>query len=219
MIIWIVGTPRSGSTFLTEYIGQYCQAIYNEPFNTHPILEPNNWKFPQANRIVFKYCVNWINTDYILKKWPDSHFVHIWRNPNDVIYSMCVPKENSYPPRTLYQNGLKSLPQAVKRWFIQIIGCTSIQNKTSNYTEVKYEEIPQLTKLAGIELNKPLNFVNRNINPTLDWNSLPKFVQDFKEKVQINLSEAVKEYGFLPNLNLETYHKMKNNKDLLANKQ
>src|SRR4051812_31920204 len=102
-MIWVIGSPRSGTTFATDFIGKHTDKVYNEPWSTYPIETPRLWRFPEkAKTITFKYCENWRNLHVLMHHYPDSHWVHIWRDPDNVVYSMAYPKEDSYPPRNLY---------------------------------------------------------------------------------------------------------------------
>src|ERR1043166_2829977 len=98
---WILGSPRSGTSFVTEYIGKYTDEKYNEPWKSHPLESPRSWQFPKADKIVFKYCENWRNLHILTNRYPDSVYVHVYRDPDNVVDSMANPREDSWPPRNL----------------------------------------------------------------------------------------------------------------------
>lgn len=171
--VWVIGSPRSGTTYVTDYLGKYADKVYNEPWDTHPLANPNTWVFPENKKIVFKYCENWRNLAVLLK-YPNSLFVHVWRDPNNVVYSMAYPKAGSYPPRNLYSeyNGSTRLWHCMERWYSNMVNCLSVFNVVKRYVEVRYENIRQeLSQLT--DLSKPLDFRDRNIQARLDWEAHP----------------------------------------------
>lgn len=181
-MIWILGSPRSGTTFLTDYIGNYVDNMYNEPWKSHPLETPRTWTFPpQSKKIVFKYCENWRNIHILSNKYPDSLYVNVWRDPDNVVYSMAYPKEDSYPPRNLY--GEHDTDQRVRlcmqRWFSNSMHCLSLYNiLPKQYVEIQYENIkPGLRKLgemAGIDFNvENTGWKNRNVEAKLNWELNP----------------------------------------------
>jgi Sulfotransferase family len=194
--IWIIGCPRSGTTFLTDYIGQYVNHKYNEPWDTHPINNPYIWKLPEES-FVFKYCENWRNADYILKTWPDSIFVHIWRDPDNVINSMAYPKPDAYPPRDLYEsyNVIDRIALCINRWHENIINCLQLQKKYPNkYFEIQYERIVSGIEKLGLPTN--INFENRNVETNIDWSCnltakrIRNYIKDYNHEK--TLAEYVK---------------------------
>lgn len=180
MIIWIISSPRSGSTFLTDYIGKHIK-MYNEPWDTHPLNDPKSWHLPKEN-IVFKYCENWRNLITLKKEYPDSIWVHCWRNPDDVVYSMAYPKEGSYPPRDLYANyqGEHKLKLCMQRWYSNIVNCTKV-SVVAPYIEIKYEDmktgLDKLSKRINISFDQELDFQDRNIYPDINWDLHPQAKQ------------------------------------------
>ena len=181
-MIWLIGSPRSGSTFLCDFIGKHTDRTYNEPWDSHPIETPRTWVFPpKAKTITFKYCENWRNLHIISNKYPDSIYVHIWRDPDNVVNSMAFPKEGSYPPRNLY--GEHETDQRVRlcmqRWYSNSMHCLSLNNiMPKQYIEIQYENMKpglrQLGEMAGINFNlEELGFKNRNLQTNLNWELNP----------------------------------------------
>jgi hypothetical protein len=182
-LIWIIGSPRSGTTMLADFIGKHVDKMFNEPWGSHPIETPRLWKLPNDSEttIVFKYCENWRNLHVLMHHYPNSVWVHCWRNPDDVVYSMAYPKENSYPPRSLYKGyeGEEKLRLCMQRWYSNMMHSLSVHNVLPRqYTEIRYENMkPGLKKLgemSNIDFRlKDLPFETRNINPELDWDLNP----------------------------------------------
>ena len=181
MMVWIISSPRSGSSFLCDYIGKYTDKKYNEPFQTHPIETPRLWKFPDVDTIVFKYCENWRSIHVLTNLYPNSIYVHIWRNPNDVVYSMFNPKPDSIPPRNLYggYEGDDRLRLCMQRWYSNMMHCLSLYNIIpKQYIEIRYEHmelgLELLSKATDLKFNlDELGFKNRNIEPELNWDLNP----------------------------------------------
>jgi hypothetical protein len=175
--LFIIGSPRSGTTFVTNYIGKYTDKKYNEPWKSHPIETPRLWKFPQVDNIVFKYCENWKNVHVLLNHYPNSLYIHIWRNPDDVVYSMAYPKPDSFPQRNLYggHDEEDRLRLCIQRWYSNMMHCLSLYNIIPNkYVEVKYENavagLKQVEEKSGLKFDyDKFNFENKNIYPNLDW--------------------------------------------------
>jgi len=177
MFIWIVGSPRSGTTFLTNYIGKHTNYKYNEPWKTHPIETPRLWSFPKADTIVFKHCENWRNLHTLMNLYPNSVYVHVYRDPDNVVNSMAHPKENSNPPRNLYggYSGDDRIRICMQRWYSNMMHCLSIYNIIPHqYVEISYENMPiglkKLSEKTKIEFISKLDFDNRNDEIEMDWN-------------------------------------------------
>lgn len=203
--LFVIGSPRSGTTFITDYIGKYVDSKYNEPWKTHPIETPKLWTFPNVNNVVFKYCENWKNVHILLNNFPNSIYVHVWRNPDDVVYSMAYPKQNSYPPRNLYGEHEEKdrIRLCIERWYSNMIHCLSLYNIIPNkYVEINYENaMPGLQRLEGksglyFDYND-FGFKNKNTNPDLDWsnkpaNELRNLVREFNGNCLANWINEVK---------------------------
>ncbi len=182
-MIWIIGSPRSGTSFLTNFIGKHVDNMFNEPWGTHPIETPRLWKLPDdpETTIVFKYCENWRNLHVLMHHYPNSIWLHCWRNPDDVVYSMAYPKEDSWPPRNLYKGyeGEEKLRLCMQRWYSNMMHSLAVSNVLPNqYMEVRYEDMtPGLERLGeklGIQFKlDELGFETRNIEPELDWSLNP----------------------------------------------
>lgn len=198
---WIIGSPRSGTTYLTDLLGKNVDKYYNEPWNTHHLHKVETWKFPKNKTIVFKYCENWRNYHFIKNNFTNNTFIHVYRNPDDVVYSMAFPKENSYPPRDLYgeYEGMEKINLCMERWYNNMINCCEIDLIDKNYYEVRYENIEDDIKEIPIKIKENIKFENRNINPILPWkgkykelrnlivanknlNKISKIVNDYKQR-------------------------------------
>ncbi len=192
LTIWIIGSPRSGTTFLTDYIGRYTDKKYNEPWKTHHIDDARRWIFPEVNNIVFKYCENWRNLHILTNLYPNSIYVHVWRDPDNVVHSMAFPKKDSNPPRNLYAgyDGNERVRLCMQRWYSNMMHCLSIFNIIPRqYLEIRYEDpnpgLIQLSEATGLNMNlDSLGFSNRNIETDLDWrlNSVAQNLRDLVKK-------------------------------------
>lgn len=191
--IWVVGCPRSGTTFLTNYIGQYTERIYNEPWETYPLEDVESWQFPLCKNLVFKYCCNWKRVDKILKRFYPSKFIYMIRNPDDVVYSWMWPKEDSYPLRPFVEFGSLESKERFKNVIDQWAICAKnglefVENNKKLTKLIIYEniedEIEGLGKFIKLPLKKTnLIFRNRNLNPEqLEklhsfWNKFPEYLE------------------------------------------
>ncbi len=170
---WIVGCPRSGTTLLTKYIGQFVDACYNEPFLEYPQKNAGYWTFPRGlDTIVFKWCENWESYKVIIKRFPESYFIHVWRHPKQVLYSLFFPKKNSEPQRDFgFTRDLNKFGKALDFWHSYTDGCLSIQDSSERHLNVIYEHISikELSNFTKIDLSEEISFSNRN-----DIEVLPK---------------------------------------------
>lgn len=172
--IWVIGSPRSGTTMLTDFIGKYTDKVYNEPWESHPVDQIDKWKFPNVQSITFKYCSNWKNASKILSKFRNSKFVHIIRNPADVVFSIMFPKKDSYPPRSWENFGKKRekrFSHAVNLWYNFLIGSLQLPKK-ANCKIVVYEHLPSQIDDLGQFLNLPLKNLNFNYKNVQNTESL-----------------------------------------------
>ncbi len=194
---WVIGSPRSGTTFLTDFIGQYTDCMFNEPWQSYPLEEFNNWHFPDACKsLVFKYGCNWKRGNEILLRFPQSCFIHILRNPDDTIYSWMRPKEDSYPPRPFEDYGEPETKLRFKniaeQWMVQVKGCLEFERRHPRKTiTIKYErlktDIDRLRHFTKLPLGN-IQFHNRNLssqelkNLNEFWADLPE-IQAYKKKI------------------------------------
>jgi hypothetical protein len=138
--IWVVGSPRSGTTFLTSFIGKNVDKEYNEPWGTHPLNKEEIWKFPNVDKIVFKYCANIFRYETITNRFPNSKWIHIIRSPDHVIYSMCFPKKDAIPIRNFPEYGNETLHRfktGVKIWHRTMLESYKIKD----LIQVEYESM------------------------------------------------------------------------------
>ncbi|EED34440.1 Phytanoyl-CoA dioxygenase family protein [Luminiphilus syltensis NOR5-1B] len=171
--IWIVGSPRSGTTFLTRLIGDNCDLTYDEPGDI-PHLQRGKvgkWHFPPAKTICFKWCENYRVADPIVRKFPNSYFIHITREPQNNVYSIAFPKESAFPPRQFPELGdaiEERMIRAIRMWFGYDQGCRQLRKQLgSRYLEVPYEQLPDyygaIETFTGIKLTKRPEFSNQNL--------------------------------------------------------
>ena len=71
--IWVIGVPRSGTTFLTDYLCKHTNQCYNEPWDTFIHNEVDQWAFPETESISFKYCMNWRYAKTINERFRKSY--------------------------------------------------------------------------------------------------------------------------------------------------
>ncbi len=171
--LWVIGCPRSGTTYLTRLLGDNADLMLNEP-NKIPMYARNNvenWTFPPCRTVVFKWCENWMVAEKILARFPNSYFFHTIRDPLNNIYSIAFPKVDSFPSRPCLAVGEteeERIDNAIKRWFHYTKGCLSVKDLAgTRYLPVLYENItdffPLIEETSGLDLKKKTPFVNRNI--------------------------------------------------------
>ena len=168
-IIWVVGSPRSGTTMLTDYIGKHTDFVYNEPWETHNVNDFFSWSFPDCNSIVFKYCSNWMLAKKIQKRFKNSFFVHVLRNPSDVVYSMMFPKKESEPQRNWSEYSYQKeqrFEKVINHWYSFVKGCFEIENfvkyKLFIYEKTPYE-ILDLNNFLNLNFKNDIFFKNCNL--------------------------------------------------------
>jgi len=198
--IWIIGVPRSGTTFLTDYLCQYVNICYNEPWESYDHKHITQWTFPNVKSIVFKYCVNWSYANILNEKFRKSYFIHLIRDPAQVVYSLVFPKLDSYPYRDILKGNIEEkFKQAVSKWYLFICGSQEVCKKFRSI-ELIYEKIDQQINILGQFLNLPLqkkNFIfnfrnNKNVEPSkfelleTFWKS-QDFILEFNKRQEIEL--------------------------------
>jgi hypothetical protein len=183
-IIWIIGCPRSGTSFLTDYIGEKTNYCFNEPWVKYPLGKHKNWNLPNDGNIVFKYCANCFYYNEIKEIYPNSKWIHIVRNPLHVLYSMIFPKKESIPERNWNEMGLgtQRIIEAYKKWKTFLNCCFKIKEaKIIHYENIDFNSI---SCFVGEKLEKP-NFINRNyIFDKNKMKSLKKIINE--KKLHIN---------------------------------
>ena len=176
--IWIIGVPRSGTTFLTNYLGKYTDYCFNEPWDRYPLENPRLWTLPEAKTIVFKYCANWRNAKILSNRFKSSYFIHLIRRPTDVIESMVYPKKDSVPYRNLFASKIlaERFDLAVNKWKEFYDGCCGVCQKYRSL-EVVYENLPQelnriseFTNLPLRQKNLSFNYKNKELSLEQFWN-------------------------------------------------
>ena len=191
-IIWVIGCPRSGTTFLTNLIGQHTKYCFNEPWRKYPINQHKNWRLPTDGDIVFKYCKNCQHYKEINELYPNSKWIHIIRDPIHVIYSIAFAKPESHPIRNFrctisekqwdlanYKIINKKIKNAIQMRKSYIECC----NKAEKALIINYENInaQKLSYFLNMKIENE-NFINRNLY--FDENKM-NFVKSIVEKENI----------------------------------
>ena len=160
--IWVIGAARSGTSYLANFIGKHTDLCLVEDPRYHPI-NIDIWKFQEPYKsLVFKLNNNFVRTATLSQKFENSLFVHVFRDPSHVLYSMIHPKTGSTPHRLEWKN---DFPKALAFWEHFITGCLSVKN--CKICHIRYETIPQnlshLSDFLSIQLDQnKLHFQNRN---------------------------------------------------------
>lgn len=171
--IWVVGSPRSGTTYLTKLVGANTDLMFNEPSKI-PMYSRDNverWKFESGKSVTFKWCENWRNAEQILARFPNSLFLHSIRDPLNNMYSMAFPKQDSLPPRPFKQFGDEPstrIDKAIGKWSNYTKGCLSLSDTVKDrYLVVPYENMPahiiRIEKLSSLKISDILPHQNRNL--------------------------------------------------------
>jgi hypothetical protein len=173
--VWVIGSPRSGTTFLTRLIGRNTDLMFDEP-ETDPMYERyrvDAWEFPDCGSLVFKWCENWVVAKQILDRFPNSYFLHTIRDPSNTVYSIAFPKAGSYPARGFEEIDGESTAErvrgAIEKWQWYTEGCLDVPEVVGDrYLAVRYEGMPDsyrdIEELTGIRLENRLEFRNRNVD-------------------------------------------------------
>lgn len=179
-IIFVIGCPRSGTSFITDYIGKYTDYCFNEPWNKYLLGKHETWDLPKSKSIVLKYCANCFYYSEIKKIYPKSKWIHVVRNPINVLYSMVFPKKNSYPKREWIELGSKKntrIMKAFEKWKLFTNSCFGIKEAKI----IKYEKISEnytyLQEFLEKKIEKP-NFIDKNKEFDLEkMNYLKKYLK------------------------------------------
>jgi len=205
-IIWIIGCPRSGTSFLTDYIGNYTDYCFNEPWNDFPLGKHKDWMLPKHNvvlkgikqlntSVVFKYCANALYYDEISKLYPKSKWVCIVRDPLHVMYSIFYPKKDSVPKRLweVSKNGVPHCPLAVpfrdhhlineviRQVFFNWHSIFVASMKIEEIKLIKYEniDIEGLADFLELPLSRD-NFIYNNRNEVYDIEKMKYLIKFLK---------------------------------------
>lgn len=202
--IWIIGVPRSGTTFLTDYLCKYANACYNEPWGEYDLKKPAAWKFPKQNTTVFKYCANWQNAKILNEQFKRSYFVHLIRHPRQVIHSMVYPKTHAFPFRNLFNtsNTNERFNLAITKWREFLIGSREACKKYHSI-EIVYDRLPdeiaRLKKFLNLPLDvNDLKFKHKQVNDS----ELEKYWNMSRYKSYLTLRRQIEEEFFSNSLKL-----------------
>jgi hypothetical protein len=160
--IWIIGAARSGTSCLAKHIGKFTTHSFVESNIYHP-LNLEKWQFPEPyDSVSFKLNNNFVRANTLADKFKNSYFVHIFRDPRHVLYSMVHPKAGSWPERLNWKN---DFIRSTAYWEHFMTGCLELSN--INIAHIKYESIPEnidkLSEFVGMDLGKDVSwFKNRD---------------------------------------------------------
>lgn len=172
--IWVIGCPRSGTTFLTQVVGANTDLMFDEP-ESSPMYERykvDAWQFPECESLVFKWCENFIVAEQLLERFPDSYFLHTLRDPRNTVYSIAFPKAGSYPSRGFEEIEGDSIPARVRgsieKWLWYTGNSLTVPEVAGErYLAIPYEDMPRfygaIEELIGIRLETTPPFQNRNV--------------------------------------------------------
>lgn len=172
--LWVIGPPRSGSTYLTLSLGKNTSHCFNEPINI-PLFDRDNvenWKFPKCRSIVFKWCENHGVADKIINRFPNSYFLHTIRDPANNILSLSHPKSDSWPRREFEELGEEKetrVQNAVGLWEHYTAGCLDVREKyPDRYIPVPYTSMPSyfpvIEEKIQLRLKRKLKFKDRDLD-------------------------------------------------------
>lgn len=171
-VIWVIGSPRSGTTFITEYIGKHVDNCICEQWASYPHMKPELWKIPKG-KTVFKYCTNSLHYEFLKNKYKNSKWVYVKRDPIHILYSVIFPKESSYPKRkknewhTSGKRWNKEKDEDLLKKFIEHYETiTSAADKIKEAFIFEYEnpDIKSLGSFLDLSLSeKEFQYNNRNL--------------------------------------------------------
>lgn len=138
--IFVMGSPRSGTTFVTDWIGKVCENKYME--DPHfPVESAESWEFSSLD-FVLKWCHIFQKADVLIERWPQCRFIHVVRNPLDVLYSITHPKEQSFPFRDF--GDMRDTDRAIQWWSFHIQGCQQVTAWHRKHSiTIHYEKLPE----------------------------------------------------------------------------
>lgn len=151
--IFVMGCPRSGTTFVTDWIGKVCSHTIQEDLR-FPVEAAAQWELPSLD-CVLKWGHIFQKADVLIARWPHCRFVHVVRRPLDVLYSITHPTEQSQPFRDF--GDMRDADKAVQWWSFHIQGCQQVASwYRRNTITVEYENLPEeksrLDTFLGISL-------------------------------------------------------------------
>ena len=183
-VIWVVGSPRSGTTFITEYIGKYVDNCICEQWDVFPHMKPELWNIHKG-KTVFKYCTNSLHYEFLKNKYKNSKWVYVKRDPIHILYSVIFPKESSYPKRkknewhTSGKRWNKEKDEDLLKKFIEHYeAITSAADKIKEAFVFEYEN-PDIKSLGNF-LDLPLSeveFKYHNQNLKYDLSNMKKLLK------------------------------------------
>jgi hypothetical protein len=227
--VFVVGVPRSGTTFLAQSLGRHPN-LWNIPRETQFMpgffvwLEQGvalpagqrvriaqeflgGWLGAVARRsgkprVVEKTPLNVLVINWLLACFPDAQVVHIHRDPRDVVASI----------RTSEQLRLNrpSVPFAAQLWRDLVCAAVAKGNQAApgRYAQVRYED---LVANPGLELGRLLAFLGERVEPVLshvleatDHTRLERWRDVLTppevDTVERTCAEVMAELGYVPSL-------------------
>jgi|GEM_PF-7062909 len=171
--LWVIGSPRSGSSYLTLSLGRNTSHCFNEPIKIPMYQRENvqNWKFPMCRSVVFKWCENHSVADQIMERFPNSFFLNTLRDPANNIYSIAHPKSDAWPRRDFDHLGEEEsvrIQNAVGMWEHYTAGCLDVRKKyPDRYIAVPYTGMPSYLPLIAektqLKLKRKMKFYERDL--------------------------------------------------------
>ena len=171
--LWVIGSPRSGTTYLAHCLGLNTDLSLVEP-NELPLYERGKveqWRFPLCRSISFKWCENFIVAERILDRFPNSHFLHTVRDPLNNVQSIAFPKPDAWPPRAFEELGEdadRRIDHAIEKWVTYTRGCLAVGERfPEHYLAVPYTDMPAsfpaIERRTGITLKKTVDYRGRDM--------------------------------------------------------
>lgn len=172
--LWVIGSPRSGTTYLSHCLGQNTDLSLIEP-NELPMYERGKveqWRFPLCRSITFKWCENFIVAERILDRFPNSLFLHAVRDPLNNVQSIAFPKADAWPPRAFEELGEETdsrIEQAIDKWVTYTRGCLDVGVRfAEHYLAVPYTDMPAsfpvIERRSGIPIRKIVDYRGRDMD-------------------------------------------------------
>jgi len=189
VFLWVIGSPRSGSTYLTLSLGKNTSHCLSEPIKVPLYSRDNvkNWKFPKCRSIVFKWCENHEVADKIIERFPNSYFLHTIRDPANNIYSIAHPKSDSWPRREFEHLGEEEearIQNAVGMWEHYTAGCLNVREQyPDRYIPVPYTSMPSyfpvIEQKIQLKLKRKMPFTDRDMHA--------KYLEDIERVILKNV--------------------------------
>lgn len=199
--LWVIGSPRSGTTYLAHCLGLNTDLSLIEP-NELPLYargKVEQWRFPLCRSVTFKWCENFVVADRILDRFPDSLFLHAVRDPLNNIQSIAFPKADAWPPRAFEELGEETesrIGQAIDKWVTYTRGCLEVGERfPGRYLAVPYADMPasfpEIERRSGISLKKTVDYRGRDMEASALKALLPAWEKNTEAQTLAERCDAV----------------------------